>query len=703
MTSTKTYLLSVLLYLVFSPAFAAQGSMTIVNDWGSGFQAEVTVTNDGTTTLSNWTAEFDMAVEIGSIWNGELQSSSGGHFVIGPTGWNADIAPGDSTAFGFTAAPGNLSAVSVAVSGDGGAGSNSSSSSTSSSSSSTSSSSSSSGGCTPTAITPYLRVDGGDWQQTAEVTISAGSTLQFGPHPVSGSWSWSGCGTSGSLREQTVSLVSSCTATATYINSCGAQSTLDFPVTVESGGSTETLIEENTTGFCGVDGTIDNNHAGFTGSGFANADNSLGASVDYSVDADHATSATLDVRFASASNRPASIEVNGFVAGTVNFNSTDSWTNWANESITVALQAGENTIRLVPQTADGLPNVDSLTLVGSGLNPGACNAVPDSCNDMNGDGDSLLSCSGDPAVCLLGGGVGSYRVAMRFDTGYSGDLEVFAESRRRMFTSPQQSASADRCVDFLVDVRDPEGEPYQSDHGTSGLNLRITKGTGALTALSASPVTSPRTLFIAGDSTVADQLPQLWAPAESRYTGWGQFIPAYFGNDISISNYADSGEGTAAFRTDGGGLWNRINARLNPGDWVMIQLGHNDKTTSGSLYRSRITNMVTAIRSKGANPILITPMIRNTGDPLSAQHIWGDLNIRNELIGVANAQNVPLIDLMKLSSEWAERIGRSAAQAYFVDNDRTHSNEMGAELFAQMIVSELRQQNIGIIDYLRNP
>jgi hypothetical protein len=116
-----------------------------------------------------------------------------------------------------------------------------------------------------------------------------------------------------------------------------------------------------------------------------------------------------------------------------------------------------------------------------------------------------------------------------------------------------------------------------------------------------------------------------------------------------------------------------------------------------------MTNLVNAIRSKGANPILITPMIRNTGDALSAQHVWGDLNIRNELIGVANARGVPLIDLMKLSSEWAASIGRSAAQAYFVGSDRTHSNESGAKLFAEMIVNEVRRQNIGIDDYLRQP
>jgi lysophospholipase L1-like esterase len=467
------------------------------------------------------------------------------------------------------------------------------------------------------------------------------------------------------------------------------------------GGTTEIIIEENTTGFCGVDGSVDSNHAGFTGSGFANGNNAIGAAVTYSIDATSTTSARLDIRFAAASSRPANIEVNGAVAGAVNFTSTGSWTSWTNESVTVPLQAGRNSIRVVPRTADGLPNVDSLTVVGTALSAGACNA-PDTCGDVTGT-DRLSSCSGNPAVCLLGGGVGHYRVAMKFAATYNGELEVFAESRRRMFTSPQQSTSTARCVNMLVNVRDPEGEPYQSDRGIAGLNLRITKGTGSLTALTVSPVTSPRTLFIAGDSTVSDQLPQLNASPAARYTGWGQFIPAHFGDGISVSNYADSGESTAAFRTDGGGLWNMINARLKSGDWVMIQLGHNDKTTSASVYRSRITNLVDAIRSKGANPILITPMIRNTGGSLSSQHVWGDLNIRNELIGVANARAVPLIDLMRLSHEWAASIGQSAAQAYFVGTDRTHSNEMGANLFAQMIINEIRRQSIGIDDYLRQP
>ncbi|MFG6488475.1 WD40/YVTN/BNR-like repeat-containing protein [Roseateles sp. BYS78W] len=86
--------------------------------------------------------------------------------------------------------------------------------------------------CTPTAITPYINVNG-TWTQTSSATLKTGTSAIFGPQPVSGgSWSWSGCGTAGAAREQTISPSVACTATATYTNSCGARSTQNFTVGV---------------------------------------------------------------------------------------------------------------------------------------------------------------------------------------------------------------------------------------------------------------------------------------------------------------------------------------------------------------------------------------------------------------------------------------------------------------------------------------
>lgn len=86
--------------------------------------------------------------------------------------------------------------------------------------------------CTPTAITPYTSIDG-SWTTTDSVVVSAGKQVTLGPHPISGgAWNWSGCGTGGTGREQTFAVSATCTATATFINSCGAKTQQLFTLSV---------------------------------------------------------------------------------------------------------------------------------------------------------------------------------------------------------------------------------------------------------------------------------------------------------------------------------------------------------------------------------------------------------------------------------------------------------------------------------------
>jgi hypothetical protein len=119
---------------------------------------------------------------------------------------------------------------------------------------------SSDGGCTPTTITPYIQVNDGAWQQTSSVAVSSGLKVKFGPQPVSGgSWSWSGCGTSGTSREQTVYPTGSCTATAIYTNINNCTSTQNFTVTVIPSSQPYTY---NAAGIWNVIGTLGNNTCG---------------------------------------------------------------------------------------------------------------------------------------------------------------------------------------------------------------------------------------------------------------------------------------------------------------------------------------------------------------------------------------------------------------------------------------------------------
>ena len=77
-----------------------------------------------------------------------------------------------------------------------------------------------------------------------------------------------------------------------------------------SSGATIT-IQENTTGFCGVDGSVDNNNSGYTGDGFANTDNASGNYVEFAINSNGSGSVSLEIRYAngSDSNRPADIVV----------------------------------------------------------------------------------------------------------------------------------------------------------------------------------------------------------------------------------------------------------------------------------------------------------------------------------------------------------------------------------------------------------
>jgi len=108
------------------------------------------------------------------------------------------------------------------------------------------------GSCTPTAITPYVQINGGSWQQTATATVAQGGSVMFGPQPVTGgSWSWSGPNNfNATTREVTISNIQANQAgnyVATYTNSGGCQSTQTFNATV-----TGSILREYWTGISGT-------------------------------------------------------------------------------------------------------------------------------------------------------------------------------------------------------------------------------------------------------------------------------------------------------------------------------------------------------------------------------------------------------------------------------------------------------------------
>ena len=128
--------------------------------------------------------------------------------------------------------------------------------------------------CTPTAITPYLQVNGAAWQQTATATVAAGSSVNLGPQPLSGTWSWSGpAGFSSAQREiDGIPLSAGAnTFVSTYVDANSCVGTQNFVITVASAGGSFTLSPSAPTlsvtpGTSATDTISVNDVGGFTGS-----------------------------------------------------------------------------------------------------------------------------------------------------------------------------------------------------------------------------------------------------------------------------------------------------------------------------------------------------------------------------------------------------------------------------------------------------
>ncbi|MCW6006687.1 PQQ-dependent sugar dehydrogenase [Micromonospora sp. CPCC 205371] len=112
-----------------------------------------------------------------------------------------------------------------------------------------------------------------------------------------------------------------------------------------------------------INGVVENDYSGFTGTGYVDSANAVGAAIEFSVRAPAAGSRALVFRYAngSFSGRPATVTVNGTVRGTLQFPGTGGWTTWRTQTLTTALSAGANVVRLTATTRRGLANIDSLS------------------------------------------------------------------------------------------------------------------------------------------------------------------------------------------------------------------------------------------------------------------------------------------------------------------------------------------------------
>ena len=205
-----------------------------------------------------------------------------------------------------------------------------------------------------------------------------------------------------------------------------------------------------------------------------------------------------------------------------------------------------------------------------------------------------------------------------------------------------------------------------------------------------------RTLYIAGDSTVADQSADYPYLPGNSYSGWGQMIQAYLNPKMAVSNHSHSGLTTESFRSEG--HYQILYDRIRKNDICLFQFGHNDQKLMHLMaedgYRSNLIQYIQEIRSKGAVPVLVTPLARNSWK--GKDNSYNDLlaPYANACIDIGKEHAVPIIDLHERSMSLILSEGRERAKRFFFPSDYTHSNDYGALRFAWYVFQRMKKAEL---------
>lgn len=127
-----------------------------------------------------------------------------------------------------------------------------------------------------------------------------------------------------------------------------------------------TLIEVDDTRFCPFNGLIETQHAGFNGTGYANGANANGNTLTWSINITTAATYQLKFTYANGSDaeRPGNLSANNKDAFALQFASTGGWDAWQSNTFKMPLQAGQTLVSLSATSDSGLPNIDSLEIIG---------------------------------------------------------------------------------------------------------------------------------------------------------------------------------------------------------------------------------------------------------------------------------------------------------------------------------------------------
>lgn len=233
-------------------------------------------------------------------------------------------------------------------------------------------------------------------------------------------------------------------------------------------------------------------------------------------------------------------------------------------------------------------------------------------------------------------------------------------------------------------------------------------------------------LFLVGNSTMRTGT---LGNGNNGQWGWGYFEHEYFDeNKITVENHALGGTSSRTFYRQ---LWPDVLKGIRKGDWVIIELGHNDNGPYDSgrarasipgigkdslqvtikeigvqeivyTYGEYMRRFIKEVKAKGAHPILLSLTPRNAWEDKDSTIITRV----NKTFGlwakqVAGKQRVPFIDLNDISARKFERFGKEKVK-YMFYLDRIHTSTFGARVNAESAAEGIRAcKGLKLADYLK--
>ena len=315
---------------------------------------------------------------------------------------------------------------------------------------------------------------------------------------------------------------------------------------------------------------------------------------------------------------------------------------------------------------------------------------------------------------------GNYRVTVtRGNKKKAGQTVVRAESRRHYVDEVKTKKGKFETVQFIVNKHSPvisgdtrvKLKPREVDYKNwdDSLNLSFCGAAPAVQRIYIEPITDVTTVFLCGNSTVVDQEDEPWA-------SWGQMITRWFGPQVAIANFAESGLSCTTFlaqlRLD------KILSQLKKDDYVIVEFGHNDekekKAGDGAWYSysRNLKIFVDRVRAAGGHIIFCTPTARRFFKDGHIENTHGDYPAAMKM--VAEREQVPVIDLTQMSTVFYETLGEEGSKRALVHYpantfanqekplaDNTHFNPYGAWEIAKMVVMGLKQIQSPLANCLR--